>query len=636
MSKTIIASILIIISCVPLVYSSNAQNRADSLKNILQTSTNKNKRIEILNELFHEIRYDSVDLAKTIAKEALKLVSHVSSKKHKARAYYNMGISYYDIRKIDSSNYFYNKSLSLYQNLKDTSGIILSLKDIGLNHFTRNQHVKAQEYYITALQMAEEGNHSKLAIEINNQIGFIYIQQEKFDTGLKYLLKSYELTKHNIDTDLVKTIFNIANVMERAKKYNEALAYLDTMVTFSNQLNFNYGKAKAYGLKSYVLNEIQQYDEAYEAIDEAIKIFGSLGAHIEVFQLIIAKARVDQERGDFQNMYNEMQKAKKLVSTIEDTELLFEYNDALYFCYKNLGMYQDALETHEKIYALRDTIFNVANAEKINGLTKKYETEKKDQEIESLSQQAQIQKLKIQQGNIMLIVGVIFTMILILVGVIFYQRRLFIHRQVVSNIEHQLLRLQMNPHFIFNALGSIQNFILKNDAKQAGHYLAKFSKLMRSTLEFSREESISLSEEKEMLTNYIEVQRLNYSEKFEYTINIDSILDSEQIKIPPMLTQPFIENAIEHGKLGNLENGKLEIIFLKHNDRLSITIIDNGIGIEIDNSKSHRSMSTLITKERLKILEQKFRIKLSLELTNISKKQGRKGTKVKLILPLIT
>lgn len=636
MSKTIIASILIIISCVPLVYSTNAQNRADSLKNILQTSTNKNQRIEILNELYHEIRYDSVDLAKTIAIEALKLVSHVSSKKQKARAYYNMGMSYYDIRKIDSSNYFYNKSLSLYQNLKDTSGIILSLKDIGLNHFTRNQHVKAQEYYITALQMAEEGNHSKLAIEINNQIGFIYIQQEKFDTGLKYLLKSYELTKHNIDTDLVKTIFNIANVMERAKRYDEALIYLDTMLVYTNQLDFTYGKGKAYGLKSYVLNEIKQYDEAYEAIDEAIDIFSSLGADIDVFQLIIAKARVDQERGDFQNMYKEMQKAKKIISTIEDTGLLFEYNDAFYSCYKNLGMYQKALEIHEKLYALRDSIFNVGNAEKINELTTKYETEKKDQEISNLSQQAEIQNLKIQRSNIMLIGVAILFMLSILIFKVWNQRKVFNHRQAVAEIEQKVLRLQMNPHFIFNALGSIQNFILKNDSKLASIFLSKFSKLMRKTLEFSREETVTLAEEKELLTNYLEIQRLSSGQQFEYTIAIDDRLNEEEVNLPPMLAQPFIENAIEHGKLGSFDDGKLDVLFYSTADKLVLTITDNGVGISNKSSKNHKSLSTQITKERLKILEEKYKTKLGFELSTIAKTEERKETQVKLWLPLIT
>jgi LytS/YehU family sensor histidine kinase len=158
----------------------------------------------------------------------------------------------------------------------------------------------------------------------------------------------------------------------------------------------------------------------------------------------------------------------------------------------------------------------------------------------------------------------------------------------------------MNPHFIFNSIDNIQGLIQDKQDKEAVDYLSKFSKLTRQILENSNENYISLSEEVEMTQNYLAIQQLLYNNKFSYTISIEDAIDSETIFLPPMLTQPFIENAIKHGLSNKSEEGMITIHFYLKEAKLFFEVTDNGKGFETDKkTTNHKSLAMTITKERL-------------------------------------
>jgi sensor histidine kinase YesM len=201
----------------------------------------------------------------------------------------------------------------------------------------------------------------------------------------------------------------------------------------------------------------------------------------------------------------------------------------------------------------------------------------------------------------------------------------------------------MNPHFIFNSLSSIQSFIFENDPVEAGSYLSRFAELIRSILYNSREEFITVEEETKTLKNYFLLQQLRYNNKFEYTIDIDPLIQPDTIKIPPMLAQPFIENAIEHGIKHIKGKGKILVSFTLNLEKRAVllTIEDNGIGIaaarKLKNSykKGHTSLATIITNERIEVLN-KGRRKNYFYLTvgDILDNEGNViGTRVKFIIP---
>ena len=218
----------------------------------------------------------------------------------------------------------------------------------------------------------------------------------------------------------------------------------------------------------------------------------------------------------------------------------------LYQIHENGKNIDSAFFHYRKYTSLRDSIYNLEKSKEIASIRTEYETDKKEQEIASLSQQATIQTLELEQKNQNLIVSGILISCLVLglamVYLVYRQRQLSLSRKA-EEVEQRLLRLQMNPHFIFNSLSSIQEFVLSGDEKSASRYLTKFSRLIREVLDHSRSEYISLDQEVSLLENYLSLQNLKRSVPFEYEIIVDDKIDKEELAIPPMFAQPFIENA---------------------------------------------------------------------------------------------
>ena len=214
------------------------------------------------------------------------------------------------------------------------------------------------------------------------------------------------------------------------------------------------------------------------------------------------------------------------------------------------------------------------------------------------------------------------------------QRRRNKLREELLEMQQRLLRTQMNPHFIFNSLLSIQNFIYKNEPGQAGKYLSRFAKLIRLILRSSRKEVITLEEEIEFLNYYLALQKLRFKKRFDYQFDIDEKIRQEQVYIPPMLAQPFIENAIEHGLKDISHEGIIQIRFFMENSYLVFEVEDNGVGIyRSEREKSltegnHESLGQQITYDRLRLLNKKNK-KVSYSADEIRDEKGNvKGTKI--------
>lgn len=216
-------------------------------------------------------------------------------------------------------------------------------------------------------------------------------------------------------------------------------------------------------------------------------------------------------------------------------------------------------------------------------------------------------------------------------------------RQQLADLEMKALRSQMNPHFVFNALNSVQNFILKNDTREASKYLTKFARLMRLILENSESPMVSLSREIELLRYYTELEQLRFSHRFSFDFQIDPALNPESISIPGMLIQPHIENAIWHGLMHKSEPGHLWIRFKKADEKTLICEIeDNGLGrakaaeIEKDRPKNHRSTGLANIRNRLELLNAQLAEDIRLDFEDLHDPQGVAcGTKVLVRMPIV-
>jgi LytS/YehU family sensor histidine kinase len=204
-----------------------------------------------------------------------------------------------------------------------------------------------------------------------------------------------------------------------------------------------------------------------------------------------------------------------------------------------------------------------------------------------------------------------------------------------AELEMQALRAQMNPHFIFNCLSSINRFILKNEGKTASNYLTRFSRLMRMVLMNSQKSLISLDDELQMLEIYLEMERLRFKDSFDYAITFLNVVESDNIFIPPLLLQPFCENAIWHGLMNKEGQGRLDIELSMEDNILNCVIRDNGVGrekaeeLKSKTAEKEKSMGLKITTERLALLNKEKGIHTYYDIEDLKDENGNAtGTKV--------
>jgi len=210
-------------------------------------------------------------------------------------------------------------------------------------------------------------------------------------------------------------------------------------------------------------------------------------------------------------------------------------------------------------------------------------------------------------------------------------------KQKLMDLERKSLRLQMNPHFIFNSLNSIQSFVVSSDSDKAIHYLAKFSKLMRMILHNSRETHIPLSEEVKSLKYYMDMEKLRFDDKFDYRINISPKIDTEFIGIPPMIIQPYIENSIIHGLIHKKNEGNIKISIELVSNSIYCIIEDDGIGREMskqikdESGLERKSTGMKITKERLHLLSKAYNEQFLVDVIDLKNQEGKAtGTRIEL------
>ena len=215
-----------------------------------------------------------------------------------------------------------------------------------------------------------------------------------------------------------------------------------------------------------------------------------------------------------------------------------------------------------------------------------------------------------------------------------------LHQQK-TDLEMQALRAQMNPHFIFNSLNSINMFILENNKLQASEYLSKFSRLIRLILQNSQEAFIPLEKELEALKLYLELESLRFDQRFEYNVILDDEVDTGMLKVPPLIIQPYAENAIWHGLMQKEEKGHLIIELYIKDEMLFYIISDNGIGrkkataLRSKSAATHKSMGMRITTDRLVMLQKQNEKENSVSITDLILADGSPGgTEVRIQIPV--
>jgi len=623
------------------------QRQIDSLKVLARVDKEDTFKVQHLNKLAG-LYSDLGDMKKALdcGINASLISERLNYHSGLARAYANVANTYYLQADYANALYYYSHALDFTQNKSAAASIITNM---GLIYDAQGKLPDALANFFKALKLAEEANDKKLIAMCTGNIGDAYLYQENYAQSLVYFQKSFALYQEiGSKSGETYNLECIGNVYFKKRDYPKALDYYTRALKISEELNDTRSMSSALGNIGRVYAADSNYKQAMNYFNSVLKQSEKMGNEAEVAKYVYNIGQVYLDEKKYKSAEQYISKSVKLADSIDFKNVENEGNQKLSELYAKTGQWQKAYESYRKYTASNDSLFNAEKSKQIGKIEAKNDYDKQllQQQTKAEIQTALSDAANNKQRIIIILIAAVAISIALIALLIFRlwrttrKEKLNVEKQKVA-MELKALRAQMNPHFIFNAINSIQHFILNNDSKAAHMHLSRFSQLIRKVLENSRFESIPLAEEIRMLELYLELESLRFSSKFHYKISVESSIDSENVLISPLIIQPFVENAIWHG-LMHLKDKQGEVLigFEKINGSLKCTINDNGIGrkrsMELKKGTMHESMGLSIAKERLQIVNMMNKAKTSINLIDKTNTDGTpSGTIVELFMPVI-
>lgn len=578
----------------------------------------------------------SGDLEQSLStlQEALDIYRMTKNLKGLATAYHHMGSAALRLSRIDSAFQFAKMELEYAKKSEDTlilASYYLTMSGI---HTMVAQSDSTIFYAIGGLESLGNVENDKLRGSLNIAIGNSYYLNEDYPQAIKYFSRAQQYFSEE-SMNMGRIYHNLASCFTPIKQYDSSIYYFNKTIEINQRLERKLFLAYNYQSLAHTYNQLEDCAKSIEYNLLSLKMSIELGE-------IRSRAAVHANISECYVLTGELDKA--VANALEALRLTKENGDVdkeadAYFllseAYRARGEYKLAFDAHKSFYSLDSMLLGRDRLATIAGLEADHETERREAEIASLSQQASIQGLEIRQKNQAIIIGVVVVLFIFSALFFFSKQRAAKKERKQTELEQRFLRSQLNPHFISNALVAVQSFMLNNDSEAAALYLTKFSKLMREILENSRKEFIPVEEEIGMLKNYLDIHKLRFKESFEYNIIVDENINPEEDTIPPMFVQPFVENSIEHGIINANGKGVIDLNFVKQDGYISIEVKDNGGGlVSSPEVESHTSLSSTIIRERMELFNQSLKNKIQLVLGEIKNDNGEiAGTKVELKVP---
>jgi tetratricopeptide (TPR) repeat protein len=517
----------------------------------------------------------------------------------------------YMILENDSSLIYSQKGFEYAKQHNYSFGMITNLEMKGVYlEYVLNDYTNASKVYLDAIKIAEQSD-DKYISSLYLSLGTLFNQiDDKIKAKEYYKLATVNAKKHKQDIVVKLSLINLGSIYSFEKNYPLALKTLQESLTYKSHDLYN--NHVAYFNIAEIYKDQGKYKEAEKFYAKSIGKSSKINdaRYFDHYsKLLETKILINNLKGIDTLIIVSEHFLKNMQSSQKKTNLL----ETLAKIYKIKGDYKKALFYKEIYLKLNDSISKNKRDDIIYDMEQKYQSNKKQLIIEKKDAQLSMQK---QLG---IALGIF---IILLLGLLYYVRkankfkRLNEYNTIKTNkleIEQKVLRNQMNPHFIFNALNSIQSYVSDNNTTNAELYLAKFSRLIRLILENSRKEFVPFKEDYISLESYLSLEQIRFDHTFEFKITYQD--ECENINIPPMLIQPFVENAIKHGISSLSEKGEIVVSFniienIYDNDNaygiVLCKITDNGIGVDEaekrkkDSFTKHKSLSISLIKDRLK------------------------------------
>ena len=556
------------------------------------------------------VKLKQLDLAINSYKTSLKLYATTDSQLKLGQVYAALG-------QLEMSSELFTvlltTNLTLIQKMQVQEGL-------GDNLSAVNKLREAEAHYEKSLKIAKELKNNQYVANLSSKIGVCKDNLGNASGAKLYFDASLESAES-------------MNVPQRAAITNTIANHYKVQENFDKEIQF----------RSQALEVLTQEDEAVEkpiSIDDEVSVSS--------LNLDIGKAYVKKKAYDKAIPF--LEKSKSEAKASNNTAIEKKAVENLSDAYKNIGDYKKALSSYQEYVLLVDALYKQKEADieaaislgkdltnkqnRINSLEKDRELAASKYNLYAKEQELTAESYKRQRMIIYSLIAGLFLMLLSL----FFMYRSNQQRKMTNNLlALKSLRSQMNPHFIFNALNSVNSFIAQNDERAANRYLTEFSKLMRNVLNNSEKDFIVLADEIELLELYLRLEHQRFEDKFEYVLNIDPTIEINKFQIPPMLLQPYIENAVWHGLRYKKELGKLLVSMTKKDENsIEILITDDGIGrkesekFKTTNQKKQQSKGMSNIKERIAILNNMYGDKVTVSVSDLL--DDGTGTKVLMLL----
>ena len=537
---------------------------------------------------------------------------------------------------------YQKKSIDVANELDDISLIADAQNNLGSLFKDQGLFKHAINSYFKSLELSQSINDSNGMAIAYGSIGNLYYFQKDYKNSLKYLFMKLPVSvSTNSYWEISKTYNSIALDYNQLDKPDTAIYYLNKSLALNKRMSYPPGIADVYHKLAQTYLIMNKVDSAEYFIQKAIKLGEKYNTSGNIAEYYLISGKIRQQLGNDQQALNDIQKGYKIAKSLNIPMVLKDASLLLSNIYAHYNTFGKAYLYLNEHIRLKDSLTNAEHLKNITRLELGYEFDEKERQLTFEKEQNKLlyqSDLKQQRFNFLIIIGLI--LFITILGVLLLRQKSLKIKYKSIDLEQRLLRVQMNPHFIFNSLCSIQDYILSNNNSEANKYLTRFSSLMRSTLENSRSDFIPVEKEIKELTNYLEIQKHRFEADFDYSIKIDEKIDAEIYNIPPMLTQPFIENSIEHGFLPKPGKGNLEIRYTLMDNKIRCEITDDGAGRNNHDESSftkrkytNTSLASLITIERLQLIWKKNKKMMKFEIVDLMKDGQPNGTKVIFNIP---
>ena len=565
-------------------------NNADSILNawkvfnrdaVVLTDTNLNASVKYnLGRMYAQ---KSVDSSKFYLQQGLELVEQGRDfLAVKARIYTGMGNLAYSETLEHQANYYYNKAAIIV--LADST-VKLSDMSKAIMLLSASQSNKNLQQYSLAYKM------DLAALKLMPKLPPNSVNQQRVLVQL-----IIDIYKSNLPDKDVEGYLKKLERLQATSPYDFNPRFLYDCKLFYFDKHKNADSVLKYALLNTKVDEKMYNENRLDETSIGNLYISSVNILINYTRLKdFARAAVYKKKTD--DLLKQSSRFLKYEDLIRGYQARSDY-------YAAVGQKGKALDAANEAIKLQKENLGRENTQAIAEMNALYQIQVKDKSISTLNKDIKLNNLKLERNRLVLLITALIVLLLLIFIILYYsiykQHKLKQEKEKVQ-LQQQLLRTQMEPHFIFNTLSALQSFIRLEEKDKAIKYLHQFSRLLRSSLELSREKLVPLSDEIETLENYLSLQQMRYNNAFQFSLHTQNE-DLDTIMLPPMLVQPFVENSILHGINLSQNNGFIQVNFVLTDQILKVEITDSGQFLSENKVQSHHSLSSIICEERLQLL----------------------------------